>query len=321
MRYITLNLMVASTLLTSCVNRYYSEEEVVQETYVHRYGVEVPPQDWKEQGQHGQVVTMLKNGVEVKKSYSGGVLEGETCYSFPHSSTIEKMESYRNGKLAQSTVYYLSGAPSVQTQFKGDQDEKVLTYWYESGAPKSIENYDSTGLLERAEYYDPRHNKDSWVENHEGVRILRDPYGQIISKDTIQNGMMTLRTTFYPNGAPKEIIPYANGMISGIKKSYLPEGEPNTIEEWVNGKQEGKMILFQNGQKYTEFTVKNQVKNGIERRYRDGDKLVQEINWKDDRRHGEAISYAGSSPKSEWFFKGEPMSKANFDLNANAVIQ
>ena len=67
-------------------------------SYRHRYGVEIPYENWQENGSTGQVVTTLKNGVVVKKNYVQGILDGDTFYTFPHSEKIEKVETYHNNQ-------------------------------------------------------------------------------------------------------------------------------------------------------------------------------------------------------------------------------
>lgn len=310
---------VLSTM-SSCSNDTYRHDEIVQETYIHKYGVEVPPSDWTERGQHGKVISMLKNGVEVTQTYAAGILDGEVSYTFPHSSTIEKVEQYSLGTLTQTTLYFASGDPRQQTQYLPD-GSLAVTYWYETGSPKATEQLDAQGRIVKGEYYDPQHATDSTVSNYEGMRVLRDEYGQIVSQDAIQGGMMASCTTFYSNGSPKEVTSYDNGVISGVKKTYLPDGEPNTIETWTNGRQQGITTAFQNGQKYADITYQNGIKNGIERRYRDGSQLAEEISWLGEVKHGRCVSYVAGVEKVEWFYKGQPTTQANFDLSSNSVIR
>lgn len=307
-------------VISSCNNNTYRHDEIVQETYIHKYGVEVPPADWTERGQHGKVISMLKNGVEVTQNYVAGILDGEISYTFPHSTVVEKVEEYSLGSLMQTTLYFASGHPKQQTQYQGD-GTLAVTYWYESGAPKAVEQLDAQGRIAQGQYYDINHATDSTVTGHEGIRVVRDEYGLVISRDVIQGGMMASCTTFFSNGSPKEITTYQNGIIMGIKKTYLPDGEPNTIENWTNGKQEGITTVFQNGQKYSDVTYQNGIKHGIERRYRDGSQLAEEITWQGDFKHGRCVSYVGGAEKIEWFYKGQPITQANFELSSNSLIR
>lgn len=313
-------LFVMSTLvtigfaLTGCQETYQGNgAEVVDTTYVHKYGVEVPSYDWSARGQDGQVVSTLMNGVVVSKSYSGGILNGDTSYTFPHSQSIEKVETYSQGNLTKELINSLSGAPLQDTRIQPD-GAKSITIWYENGSPKSIESYNPTGLLVHGEYYDLRHQMEASIDNQEGIRIIRDGYGQLLSKDTVQAGKMTSRTTFYPNGAPQDITPFSNGIVEGQRKCFLPAGEPKSVEAWSGGKQSGITVLYQNGEKNAEISYAGGMKNGVERHYRDGSTVVEEISWRDNLRHGPSRTYVGSTVKTNWFSEGQPVSENNFEL-------
>lgn len=310
-----LGFSVFALVLNSCQQTeryYYPSAEIVDETYLHRYGVAVSPEDWNAGGNHGQIVTTLADGVVVTKTYNSGILDGATTYSYPHSSSHEKVENYMNGVLQKESAYYISGAPKRETVYNTPQNKTLLT-WYESGTLKSKEELQGN-LLYQASYYGPNSQLDSQVTDYSGTRTLRDDYGQLISLDTIDKGLMTLRTTYHPNGAPKEHIPYINGIVHGQVKSYFPAGEPRTIEEWNNGVQSGITTEYLNGEKISDCLYFNGQKQGIEHRYRDGKTIVQEISWVNGQKHGPCTSYIGNTTKTDWYWQGKLMSKANYDM-------
>lgn len=318
----TIGLIATVCCVTTACNRTPRNMccEVVDETYVHKYGVEVPQQDWTARGEHGQVISTLNNGVVVTKSYAGGELDDDTTYTFPHSTTIEKVETYSNGVLVKEVLNTLSGIPTQETVYKDDRS-KDMTIWYEKGSPKSVEHYDSSGLLIEGTYYDARHQLDARVVNGEGMRFVRDGYGQLLSKDTIQGGALTTRTTYHPNGTPNEITPYVNGIVEGQRKTYLPAGEPNTVETWENGKQTGITVFYLNGEKYSEVPFTNGIRTGVERRYRDGKEVVQEIAWKDNQKHGLSKNYVGDAEQAQWFYQDKPVSKNKFESMSGTLTQ
>lgn len=307
-------------MMTACQNsnQRYASSEVVSQTYIHKYGVEVPPEDWQERGQDGQVVINRKDGVIVTQSYDRGILHGETTYSYPHSSAVEKTEVYVQGNKTKEIAHFRSGPPMHETHFKSD-DVKHITSWYENGTPKSVEEYDSKGLLVKGEYYNNSHQLESQVENANGIRTVRNKYGLVVSKDTIQDGQMTVRTTVHFNGAPKEITPYKNGVVEGIRKTFLPDGEPNSQEMWADGRQQGITILFTNGEKSAEIPYENGQKNGIERHFRDGQYVVEEISWLNGLQDGPRTTYVADIASTEWYFEGQPVSKVNYDLRSHAT--
>lgn len=292
---------------------------VIDKTYVHKYGVAVPPEDWTTSGRNGKVISTLKNGVVVTHNYVAGRLEGDTSYSYPYSEVTEKVESYQKNTLVRDVIYYSSGAPRQETIYQPD-GSRTVSSWYETGTPATLERYDGNDLLFEAEYSNTFHQTESSVNNREGLRIVRDQYGQLVSHDEIRDGLMVLQTTYHQNGTPEEIIPFVNSAVSGKKRTFLPGGEPDTIEEWSDGSQEGVTIVFKNGEKFAEITYSNGAKNGTERRYRNGSLLVEEITWQDNLKHGPETVYVSDGAKTEWFFQGKPVTKGNFELSSRSII-
>jgi antitoxin component YwqK of YwqJK toxin-antitoxin module len=292
--------------------------EIVEETYVHKYGVSVPSEDWKERGEEGQVIATLKNGVVVTKNYVKGRLEGECTYTFPYNKQVQRVEIYRSNVLVSEGAFYPSGAPMQEIHF-APNGAKTRLMWYENGSPMSREEYDAEAQIAKGDYYDVHHNQDSKVMDYEGTRTLRDRYGILISQDAINNGRMAERITFHSNGTPKEIIPYEEETVNGNYKRFYPDGEPQAIEEWQDGRQHGLTILFENGEKIAEVTYANGMKTGLERRFREGSEITQEIYWLNNQRHGQCTTYLGRAPQVEWYYKGEPVTRGNFEVLSEAL--
>jgi antitoxin component YwqK of YwqJK toxin-antitoxin module len=310
MRIFTYMIFLAIGLLTSaCASRGGGRNDVVDVTYVHPYGVEVPPENWTS---NGQVISTLKNGVVMNRNYKEGILEGETTYTYPHSDTIAKVETYSNGTLVKDIEKYPSGA-SAREIIHQDPSRKLLTTWYESGTPQGHEEHHDDMLIE-GHYFDPSHQLESSVSNGEGVRTQRDGYGQLVSVDSIQNGQMVLQTASHPNGTPKEIASFQDKQMDGVRRTFFPSGEPNTHEEWSNGVQHGTTTVFRNGEKYAEVPYANGRKHGIERRYRDGNQLVEEITWAAGKMHGPYRTYIGNTIKTDWYYLDKQVSEAQFRL-------
>ena len=305
--------LISATLLIQrcsgqqrCVN-----PDVVDQTYVHKYGVTVEPNDWSTRGKHGHVISTLANGVKVTHTYQSGILEGETSYTFPHSDSIAKNEIYNQGKLVNETTFYHSGSQKLEIQHL-DGNERTFTVWYESGSPQKVETYRGD-YITNAEYYTVSNQPEDQIVKGNGTRINRDSYGQLISHDSIAQGEVIKCTTFHSNGTPSEIIPYTNGIVEGERMTFLPGGEPNTVEEWSGGKQHGITIHFQNGEKFAEIPYVNGGKQGTERHYRDGVTVVEEIAWVDNQKHGLSKAYIGETVCAEWFYRGQPVNKGNYD--------
>jgi antitoxin component YwqK of YwqJK toxin-antitoxin module len=304
-----------SLLFTGCCEQqacYYSSPDVVDEVYMHRYGVPVTQQDWGAHGNHGQIVSTLNNGVVVSKSYNSGILDGQTTYTYPHSSCVEKVETYANGVIQRENYYYTSGA-SKQEVIYNSPTNRDSTCWYESGMAKSRENYQGN-LLSSGTYYGEGNQVEAQVENYNGTRIKRDDYGQLQSQDNIENGQQVQKTTFHANGTPKDVVPYVNGQVEGQVRSFHPAGEPKTVEEWQGGMQHGVKTEYVNGEKVAEYAYEGGQKNGLERRFRDGNTVVQEITWVNGMKQGPSRTYVNNAVRTEWFYQDRPISKSNYDM-------
>ncbi len=304
---------LASLLLlvvTGCrqSNQY---NEVVKETYIGKYGVPVAKVDWDERGQDGKVVQLRKDGVTLSQTFAKGVLNGEATYTFPNSSTVNRVEIFEQGSLVAKRENYPSGVPMLEEIFEHGTLSK-LTRWYEDGTPAATEFYQGS-YLERGEYRTPLNIAESSVDNGEGLRICRSSSGDLLSKDTIENGQMVERITFFANGDPETITAYANGQMHGMRLTFQHGGQPNTAEQWIHGKQEGTTVVYLNGEKYAEIPYVKGKKNGTEVRFRNGKDVVEELAWKDDVQHGERKLYIDGEPRSEWYHQGEVVSRTAFE--------
>lgn len=286
-------------------------QDVVKETYIHKYGVPVAKGDWDEQGKDGKIVKLKKDGVTVTQTYSKGVLDGETTYTFSNSSTIHRVETFDQGKLIAVRENYSSGVPKREEVYEEGTIAKK-TRWYDDGTPAATEAYQGNSLID-GKYLTPLNVVESQVQNGEGTRIYRSSQGDLMSKDTIHNGDMVERVTYFSNGDPQTVTPFSHGKIHGTRHTYLQGGQPNTAEEWVHGKQEGITVVYLNGEKYAEIPFKNGKKNGVEARFRDGSEIVEELSWKENLKHGQRKLYIDGEVKSEWYHQGEVVSRTTFE--------
>lgn len=313
-------LITLSVVVTACGGGNNYDRNIVNETYFHKYGVVVPADYWTSSGEHGNVISTMTDGVVVSRSYSSGTLNGETTYTYPHSSQIQKSETYSTGMLDKETEFFFDGTPKRETVYNSPSSGmRTVSTWYLSGTPKCIERYEENQLVS-AEYFTSLNQRDAFVDNLQGTRLMRDDYGQLISTDTIESGRMVLRQTYHPNGSPKETTSYKNDLVDGFKRTFHPAGEPDTVEQWAQGQQEGLSVVYQHGDKFAEVPYVNGEKHGVECRYRDGKTKVQEVSWNSGKLHGPTTTYVGDSPKTDWYFKGNPVSKADYEFMTNKPI-
>lgn len=317
--YVILGISSLALFSIGCKRECCNDVPVVSSTYVHKYGVAVPGDFWEESGQHGQVMSTMADGVVITRTYCSGLLDGDTTYSYPHSSQIEKRETYMQGTMIKEVQYFFDGTPRQETNFDCPLGMSTVTTWYLNGTPKSVEQMSDQRII-NAGYYTQCNQKDASVENGCGTRLIRDDYGQLLATDTISDGQLSLRITYFPNGSPRETLTYANGCICGERKTFYPAGEPNSVEEWSNGNQHGTTVLYLNGEKYAEVPYVNGKKHGIEVRYRDGADVTQEISWDQGRLHGPSTTYVGDTCKTDWYYCGTPSTEGDFYLMKNRAI-
>lgn len=314
--------LLTTALLGSCQTREASEE-IVCET-IHRYGVPLEPQDWKERGACGLITSMRKDGTQVMRHYDNGLLHGECSYTFPHRSTIQKKEWYEAGVLVQEQTYYPSGLPFQQT-VKPRSGAEQRTTWYDNGAPQASEAIEDGCLIEGT-YYSLDQQEEGRVQRGRGLRICRDGSGELQYVDTIENGKMVLRTTYHANGAPSSLTPYVNGQIEGERRTFLIGGEPAAVEQWVANKQNGLTVEYEEGEKRAEVPYVAGKKQGLERRFKsEGQFVVQEITWVQGLKHGPSYTYLPQSPgkpvSTTWYFRGQEVpNKATFDMLSNKSL-
>ncbi|MEX0962101.1 MAG: hypothetical protein WDZ28_04505 [Simkaniaceae bacterium] len=286
-------------------------QEVVSQRFIHKYGYDVSQEEW--QGNHypGQVITTMRNGVTITSTYEDGILHGSTTYTYPHSETLESLNIFEGGVLVRKVNYDVKGLPEKEELFFGPDHVKV-TCWYKSGPPRCIEEYLDDELIE-GDYFTLHNESESRVTKGYGERIIRDSDGWLWGKEIIDEGHIALRESFHPNGTLHSSIPFAGGTIHGEKRVFGSTGEPVSIETYQNGYLSGPASYFQNGVKYLELSFKEGRKNGVERYYIDGSKLVEECNWSDGLRHGLSIVYLDGMTKKEWYFANERVTKSKFD--------
>jgi antitoxin component YwqK of YwqJK toxin-antitoxin module len=300
--------LLSAALITSCGTS--PVDEVVSQVYVHKYGFETTEEDWEAREQDGQVITSLKNGVKVTRSYENGQLHGPTTYTFPNSSVVEKLLVYDQGTLLKECLNDPAGMPIREETYEFD-NRTIVTLWDEKGVPLSIEEYQNDTLLE-GKYFTPEHEKEAVVENGNGERIKRDRTGLLISRDTIANGAVTARTTYHPNGQPHTISHYDGYQLHGPQTKYTASGKPLMELNWNQGVLDGEKVVYRNGFKAAVIPYVNGKKQGTELHYDDIGNLTAEIEWRQDKKHGPTKLHTEDYTDTEWFFNGQSVSLEKF---------
>ncbi len=298
-------------LFTSCQTSN-SVDQVVSQTFVHKYGFETSEEEWEARERDGQVVSMLKNGVKVTHSYENGLLHGTTTHSFPHSSIVEKSLVYDQGILLKEQLNDARGMPLREEVYEFD-NRTLITLWDDKGVPLSIEEYDDEILLD-GKYYTSEHELEASVVSGFGERIKRDRAGLLISKDEIENGVMSCRTTYHPNGGVHTVSHYENYQLHGPQLKYTASGKPLMELNWNKGVLDGSKIIYRNGYKVAIIPYVHGEKNGTELHYDDLGNLTAEIEWRNDKKHGTTKLHSEEFTDTEWFFNGQSVNADKFKI-------
>ncbi len=289
-----------------------SGNSIVSQKFVHKYGFDVSEQEWADRAQDGQIVATLKNGVKVSRSYENGVLHGQTTYTFPHSTVIEKIEVYDQGTLLKEIAHDEAGIPMREEVYEFD-DRKIITLWNPKGAPISIEEYKGDLLLE-GKYFNATHELEAQVAHGNGERVKRDREGLLILRDTFEHGKLTSRTSFHPNGQVHTVSHYRDSQLDGEQLKFTASGKPLMRLPWNRGVLEGTKTVYRNGTKIAEVPYVNGQKHGMETHCDDLGNLTAEIEWVHDKKHGVSKLHSEEGTEQEWFYRGEAVSQRAYDM-------
>ncbi len=302
--------LISCSIIVSCQQ---STDQIVSQTFVHKYGFETSEEEWEAREKDGQIVTMLKNGVKITRSFENGKLHGSTTFTFPHSSIVEKLLVYDQGILLKERINDAAGMPIREEVYEFD-DRIITTLWDDKGAPLSVEEYDDEILIE-GKYYTPEHQLEASVTVGSGERVKRDRTGLLISHDKIENGIISSRTTYHPNGGVHTVSHYHDYQLHGPQLKYTASGKPLMELNWNHGVLDGLKIIYRNGGKVAVIPYVAGEKHGTEFHYDDLGNLTAEIEWRNDKKHGVTKLYSEEeATDTEWFFKGQSVNAEKFKV-------
>lgn len=287
-------------------------DQVVSQTFVHKYGFETSAEDWTARDQDGQIVSTLGNGVKVARSFQNGKLHGLTTYTFPHSTTVEKQQLYDDGILLKEQLNDVNGMPIREEMYEFD-NRIIVTLWDDKGVPLSVEEYDDEILVE-AKYYTPDHDLEASVTAGSGERVKRDRSGLLISRDEMEDGVMICRSTYHPNGNIHTISHYDQYQLHGTQTKFTASGKPLMDLTWNHNVLDGPKVIYRNGEKIAIIPYVLGKKHGKELHFDDLGFMTAEIEWRDDHRHGPTNLYSEDATETEWFFNGQSVSADRFKM-------
>jgi len=293
----------------SCQND--DRSNVVSQQYVHKYGFDMSKNEWQSRSKEGSVISVLDSGITVTNTYNNGVLHGESSYTFPNSSIIDKIYTYDNGTLIKETLHDKDGIPYKEATNEPD-NKKVITLWDRTGVPISIEEYENNKLI-NAKYFKPNNELEASIENQSGIRMKRDREGELLYKDIVKNGKLKHRSTYHPNGQIKAKVGYKNYNLHGEQFNYSDKGDVILTMTWNKGQLNGMKTTYKNNNKMSEIPFSNGLKHGIERHFAQDGRLEAEIHWDNDKKHGSERIYHKYDTHINWFYKGKAVSLKKFE--------
>lgn len=296
--------------ITSCTKE--SDSGAVSQRFIHKYGFAVSEKEWQERNKEGKVISSLPNGVTETKSYSNGVLHGETTYTFQNSEIIEKRCLYDQGTLIKETLYDTAGTPYTENAYEFD-NRVITTSWFENGAPCSIEEFDKD-LLMSGQYFSIQHQKESSIENGSGIKTKRDRKGALIAKEEFSQGLLIKRTNFHANGTAQSISHYKNSELHGNQTTYSEIGTLLTEVTWNEGNMDGTKYVYLNEKKQKEIPYTNGQKNGLEVHYDQAGNVVAQLQWDNGQQHGSTKYYYPEHTEIKWFYRGEYVTLERFKM-------
>jgi antitoxin component YwqK of YwqJK toxin-antitoxin module len=314
MKHVTLGILslsTASLLLGGCFSGD-TTNGIVSQKYVHKYGFDVSESEWEAREKEGQIVTILKNGERVVNTYENGILNGTTTYTFPNNSVVERLLVYNQGELLKEMVNDITGIPISEDVYEFD-DRRITTMWDDKGSPLSVEEYDGDLLLE-GKYFTSNHELEGQVEAGFGERYSRDRAGLLISRDLIENGAVSTRTNYHPNGQIHSISHYHDYQLHGEQRKFASNGQPLMDLNWNHGVLDGMKIVYRTGIKVSEVPYINGQRHGVEVHYDDAGRLTANIEWKNDKKHGCCRFFNNETAESEWFYRGAVVSQEKFEV-------
>ena len=302
-------------LFVSCQKQ---QQEVIRTSYYHSYGPQISSAEWKKQGSTGDIAVLRSDGVEERRAYVDGVLQGTSTWTYPHSKVVERYEEYAQGRKVASGHNFSNGSPETEEETLSKNDTMVRR-WYEDGAPLSLEHFIGDKLFE-AQYYNDDGVLESCIANGSGVKVFRSPQGVLLFREQIDHGQMVAKEQFHANGVVQEVCYFKDGKREGVRKSFDETGRPLSVETYQNDLLNGPAVYFKDGLKESSFFYVDGIKDGKEQHFHpDSGIVIEETIWIAGERHGQVSKQYDGMTILEWYWRGVPVTEAQFKKNDETV--
>ena len=203
------------------------------------------------------------------------------CFHINLYSQLNQVD--KTGKKQGKWMKYFANSEDVRYmgQFKDDKPVGQFTYYFPSGAVRSIITHDAkSSRVEAIFYYEDKTLAETGIyqgEKKDSVWVHYTPYGELSFKETYKDGELNGEKTIYyksevsndpsillilrkanykngrlegpfieyfPDGVVKAKGQYKEGSLDGVVTRYNPNGTEMMLERWKNRGKHGWWITF-----------------------------------------------------------------------------
>lgn len=164
---------------------------------------------------HGESHYYYKNGrLQSIYNYNKGVLEGRTA-TWHMNENLESEALYKNGQLEGGKKF-----------FSENQIPTIMENYHQDTLHGEYISYHPNGKIRVKGYYKMGLYDSTW--------IYMDRFGVMVGKAEFSKGS-GIQIAYYPNGNKKQVVPFENNEINGIKEFYNTDEKLIKIQVYKKG--------------------------------------------------------------------------------------
>jgi antitoxin component YwqK of YwqJK toxin-antitoxin module/lipopolysaccharide biosynthesis regulator YciM len=184
--------------------------------------------------------------LERADEYADGNLHGKAIEYFS-DKRVKSITSYKEGELhGRFESFYENGNKRVAGWYQDGMLQQQWLTFYANGKIKDDDYYLNDKLVGSSYYYSPTGEliSESIYDNGLISDVIKyNPRGEVISS-TITTGNKITIVTKYKSGKDITRTDVVCGKVNGNINTYLPDGKPYFIQNFVNNKSEGENRNF-----------------------------------------------------------------------------
>ncbi len=170
--------------------------------------------------------------------YKNDKLDGESRYYYENGS-LQSIYNYKEGILnGRSATWYLNENLESEAFYSNGLLEGSKKYFSENNIPTSVEHYHNDSL--DGEYLSYHPNGKVKIRGYytmglyDSTWVYLDRFGVMVGKAEFIKGCGN-QIAYYPNGNRKQLVPYVNNEIDGLKEFYNTDGKLIKVHMYENG--------------------------------------------------------------------------------------